>query len=143
MEYKMNDICSNLSIGKSTFYSRLETLKKELPESDWKHNSYFYYNDKNKLFITEKGYDFIKNFKANNNKKQQNSTNTINEVSIYQNQIIEFYKQRVEYLENENKRLLDIISFKEQRDLAKDVKTLRSGETNSSFLKFWDRFRRK
>lgn len=132
MEYRISNICSDLSIGKSTVYKRIELLKKDIPETDWKKNEYFYYTENNKLFITEKGFEYIKNFnnKDSTDNIRQNSTN--NEIVVYQNQIIEIYKQRIEYLETENKRLLDIISVKEQKEFAKDFKSIGSGQS------FWD-----
>lgn len=135
MEYRISNICSDLSIGKSTVYKRIELLKKDIPETDWKNNEYFYYTENNKLFITEKGFEYIKNFNNNNStvNVRQNSTN--NEIVVYQNQIIEIYKQRIEYLESENKRLLDIISVKEQKELAKDIKYIGNSET----ISFWDK----
>lgn len=135
MEYRISNICSDLSIGKSTVYKRIELLKKDIPETDWKKNEYFYYTENNKLFITEKGFEYIKNFNSNNSTDnvRQNSTN--NEIVVYQNQIIEIYKQRIEYLESENKRLLDIISVKEQKELAKDIKYIGNNEN----LSFWDK----
>lgn len=135
MEYRISNICSDLSIGKSTVYKRIELLKKDIPETDWKKNEYFYYTENNKLFITEKGFEYIKNFnnKDSTDNIRQNSTN--NEIVVYQNQIIEIYKQRIEYLENENKRLLDIISVKEQKELAKDIKYIGKSENVS----FWDK----
>lgn len=133
MDYRISNICSSLNIGKSTIYKRIDVLKKSIPETDWKNNEYFYYTDNNKLFFTEKGFVFIRDFKTNNDNVRQNSTSNI---SIYQNQIIEIYKQRIEYLENENKRLLDIISIKEQKEIAKDIKYIGNNET----LSFWDRF---
>lgn len=135
MEYRISNICSDLSIGKSTVYKRIELLKKDIPETDWKNNEYFYYTENNKLFITEKGFEYIKNFNSNNSTDnvRQNSTN--NEIVVYQNQIIEIYKQRIEYLESENKRLLDIISVKEQKELAKDIKYIGNNEN----LSFWDK----
>lgn len=135
MEYRISNICSDLSIGKSTVYKRIELLKKNIPETDWKKNEYFYYTENNKLFITEKGFEYIKNFNSNNSTDnvRQNSTN--NEIVVYQNQIIEIYKQRIEYLESENKRLLDIISVKEQKELAKDIKYIGNNEN----LSFWDK----
>lgn len=144
MEYKISDICTNLGIGKSTIYDRIKVLKKEIPESDWKRNEYFYYTDNNKLFITAKGFDFIKNY---NNKSFNSDSNFIPNVStIYQNQIIKMYETRIEYLETENKRLLDIIAFKEQKELAKDVKTLEQnniGQNNSFFSRFVDLFKHR
>ena len=135
MEYRISNICSDLSIGKSTVYKRIELLKKDIPETDWKKNEYFYYTENNKLFITEKGFEYIKNFnnKDSTDNIRQNPTN--NEIVAYQNQTIEIYKQRIEYLENENKRLLDIISVKEQKELAKDIKYIGKSENVS----FWDK----
>lgn len=135
MEYRISNICSDLSIGKSTVYKRIELLKKDIPETDWKNNVYFYYTENNKLFITEKGFEYIKNFNNNNSTAniRQNSKN--NEIVVYQNQIIEMYKQENEYLKQENKRLLDIISVKEQKELAKDIKYI----GNSDTMSFWDK----
>lgn len=135
MDYKISDICNSLNIGKSTIYKRIDIIKGIVPETDWKNNEYFYYTENNKLFITEKGFEYIKNFNNNNSTAnvRQNSTN--NEIVVYQNQIIEIYKQRIEYLESENKRLLDIISVKEQKELAKDMKYIGNNENVS----FWDK----
>lgn len=132
MDYKISNICSVLGIGKSTIYKRIDTLKHSIPESDWKKNEYFYYTGNNKLFFTEKGFAYIRNYKTKKDNVRQSSTN---DITIYQNQIIEIYKQRIEYLENENKRLLDIISVKEQKELAKDIKYI----GNSERMSFWDK----
>ena len=140
MEYRISNICSDLSIGKSTVYKRIELLKQSIPETDWKNNEYFYYTDNNKLFITEKGFKFIKENKTENDNIRQNSTTY--DISIYQNQIIDIYKQRIEYLEQENKRLLDIISVKEQKELAKDIKYIGNNETTSFWDKFFNKFKR-
>lgn len=139
MEYRISNICSDLSIGKSTVYKRIELLKKDIPETDWKKNEYFYYTENNKLFITEKGFEYIKNFNSKKDNIRQSST--INDITIYQNHLIEMYKNRIEYLENENKRLLDIISVKEQRELAKDVKVLGNNTNNSLFSKIFSKFK--
>lgn len=138
MDYKISNICSDLSIGKSTIYKRIDMLKKDIPEKDWKNNEYFYYTENNKLFITEKGFEYIKNFNAKKDNVRQNSMN--NDITVYQNILIEMYKKENEYLKQENKRLLDIIAIKEQRDLAKDVNTLNSGESTSFFSKILKKF---
>jgi hypothetical protein len=142
MIYKIKETCSNLKIGTSTFYKRLDVLKSSIPETEWNRNDYFYTENK-KFFITEKGFEWFKNYTGNNKntKFQQNSIN--NDITIYQNQIIDLYKQRIEYLETENKRLLDIIAVKEQRELAKDVKTLGSDTRNNFFSKIVDKFKHK
>lgn len=134
MDYKISNICSDLGIGKSTIYKRIDILKQTIPESDWKQNDYFYYTNDNKLFFTDKGYNYIKEFKNNSKKVRQDSTQK--DITIYQEQIIDVYKKRIEYLENENQRLLDIISVKEQKELAKDMKYI----GNNNNVSFWDKF---
>ena len=74
MEYRISNICSDLSIGKSTVYKRIELLKQIIPETDWKNNEYFYYTDNNKLFVTEKGFKFIKENKTKPNNVRENKT---------------------------------------------------------------------
>lgn len=148
MDYKISNICTDLGIGKSTVYKRIDTLKRSIPETDWKKNEYFYYTENNKLFITEKGFEFIRNNKT----KKENNTNKQsieNDIAIYKNQIIEMYKQENnylkqenEYLKQENKRLLDIISVKEQKELAKDIKYIGNNETTSFWDKFFNKFKR-
>ena len=59
----------------------------------------------------------------------------------YRNELIENYKKRIEYLENENKRLLDVIAFKEQKELVKDTKLLDNKEKKSFFSCFFNRFK--
>ncbi len=135
MDYKISNICTDLGIGKSTVYKRIELLKQSIPETDCKKNDYFYYTENNKLFITEKGFEYIKNFNNKNSTDNARQVSTNNEIVVYQNQIIEIYKQRIEYLESENKRLLDIISVKEQKELAKDMKYIGNNENVS----FWDK----
>lgn len=139
MDYKISNICSDLGIGKSTIYKRIDTLKQSIPETDWKKNEYFYYTDNNKLFFTEKGFAYIRDFKTKTDNIRQNISS---DVTIYQNQIIEIYKQRIEYLENENKRLLDIISVKEQKELAKDIKYIGNSYTMSFWDKLFNKFKR-
>ena len=146
MDYKISNICSDLGIGKSTIYKRIDILKQSIPETDWKKNEYYYYTSDNKLFITEKGFEYIKNFKTKSDNFRQYSTN---EITIYQNQIIDIYKNqieeyknRIEYLESENKRLLDIVSFKEQKEVAKDMKFIGNNETSSFWDKLFNKFKK-
>lgn len=139
MDYKIDDICSTLSIGKSTIYKRLDILKENISVNQHRNNEYFYYTENNRLFITEKGFDFIKTFKP---KKKTNTP-----LSPHYEEIVSLYKSRIEYLENENKRLLDIIALKEHKEIAKDVQLLDgsvSGSNSSSssfFTRFLSRFK--
>lgn len=139
MDYRVSNICSYLGIGKSTIYKRIEVLKKIIPETDWKNNEYFYYTDNNKLFFTEKGFAYIKDFKT---KTDNNRQNPFSDVTIYQNQIIEMYKKENEYLKQENKRLLDIISVKEQKELAKDINLIGNNENVSFWDKLFNKFKK-
>lgn len=140
MDYKISNICSDLGIGKSTIYKRIDILKQSIPEMDWKKNEYFYYTDNNKLFFTEKGFAYIRDFKTKTDNVQQSN---FSDITIYQNQIIEIYKQRIDYLENENKRLLDIISVKEQKELAKDIKYIGNNENLSFWGKLFNKFKKQ
>lgn len=141
MVYKISEICDNLSIGKSTVYKRLEILKKDIPISDLKNNDYYYYDEKNKLFITEKGFEFLKNFKFKNQNvfSKKKFTSDVDISIVYQNQIIDILKQRNEYLESENKRLLDLLTLKEQKEITKDIKSI-SG--NNFFDKLFKIFKK-
>lgn len=99
-------------------------------------------NNKTKYFYNEQAFEILKNNCSLSYANDNNIDNQINNVTIFQNQIIEIYKQRIEYLENENKRLLDIISVKEQKELAKDVKCISNNETTSFWDKLFNKFKR-
>ena len=131
MEYKIKDICNSFNFGVSKFYKLKQYLDNSIPEQD---RTQYYYNEGRNFYITEKGFNWFKdNF--NNVRTSSSYSNISNNVVIYQNQIIDMYKQRIDYLETENKRLLDIISLKEQRETAKDIKYI---EDNNN-LSFWDK----
>ena len=134
MEYKIKNVCNMLNIGVSKFYN----LKKVLDSSIQEQNrTEYYYNIGRNFFVTDKGFDWFKNnlnisIKNVVDKKFDISNNVV----FYQNEIIEMYKKENEYLKQENKRLLDIISVKEQKEFAKDIKHIGNNEN----LSFWDRF---
>lgn len=137
MEYKIKDVCNELGFGVCKFYKLKEILINSIPEQN--RTEYFYNNGRN-FYITDKGFEWFKENNKNNNNFRQNSTKELNS---YTNEIIDLYKKRIEYLENENKRLLDIITLKEQKELAKDVKKLGTAETNSIFSKIINKFKLK
>ena len=136
MEYKIKDLCNQLNFGVYKFYKLKDILDNSIPEQN---RIEYYYNKGRNFYITEKGFEWFKNNIESTNIRQ-NSTNR--DIAIYQNQIIEIYKQRIEYLENENKRLLDIISVKEQKELAKDIKNIGNNEATSFWDKFFNKFKR-
>ena len=137
MEYKIKSLCDDLCFGVSKFYSLKKILDNSIPEQN---RTEYYYNKGRNFYITEKGYDWFKNNLDNKSKVRSNFNN--NDIVVYQNQIIEIYKQRIEYLETENKRLLDIISVKEQKELANNIKYIGNNETTSFWDKFFNKFKR-
>lgn len=132
MEYKIKDLCNTLDFGVSKFYKLKDNLDNSIPEQN---RTEYYYNKGRNFYITEKGFEWFKNNLDNCSKTQTVKNNSFSSISIYQNQIIEMYKQENEYLKQENKRLLDIISVKEQKELAKDIKYI----GNSENISFWDK----
>lgn len=140
MEYKIKNVCNELNIGVSKFYSLKKILDNSIPEQN---RTEYYYNVGRNFFITDKGFEWFKNNLNISIKNDFDSKSNISsDVAIYQNQIIEIYKQRIEYLENENKRLLDIISVKEQKELAKDIKYIGNSDTMSFWDKLFNKFKR-
>ena len=134
MEYKIKNVCNMLNIGVSKFYNLKKVLDSSIPEQN---RTEYYYNIGRNFFVTDKGFDWFKNnlnisIKNVVDKKFDISNNVV----FYQNEIIEMYKKENEYLKQENKRLLDIISVKEQKEFAKDIKHIGNNEN----LSFWDRF---
>lgn len=140
MEYKIKNVCNELNIGVSKFYGLKKILDNSIPEQN---RTEYYYNVGRNFFITDKGFEWFKNNLNISIKNDFNIKNNVSsDVTIYQNQIIEIYKQRIEYLENENRRLLDIISVKEQKELAKDIKYIGNNETISFWDKLFHRFKK-
>ena len=137
MEYKIKNLCDDLGFGVSKFYNLKKVLDDTIPEQN---RIEYYYNNGRNFYITEKGYNWFKNNSSNKSKVKSSSNN--HDIVVYQNQIIEIYKQRIEYLETENKRLLDIISFKEQKELTKDIKYIDSNDKISFFDKIINKFKK-
>lgn len=140
MEYRIKNLCNKLNIGVSKFYTLKHVLDNSIPEQN---RIEYYYNVGRNFFITDKGFEWFKNNLNISIKNDTDNKCTIsNDVTIYQNQIIEMYKQRIDYLENENKRLLDIISVKEQKEFAKDIKYIGNSDTMSFWDKLFNKFKR-
>lgn len=139
MEYKIKDICNNLKFGVSKFYKLKEDLDSSIPEQN--RTEYYYYKGRN-FYITDKGFEWFKNNSNNFSSSNNCQSYTSNDVSIYQNQIIKIYEERINYLESENKRLLDIISVKEQKEFAKDIKYIDNSENTSFWDKFFNKFKK-
>jgi hypothetical protein len=149
MEYRIRDICSSLGFGHSKFYNLKTILDCSVPEQN---RTEYYYNKGRNLYFTDKGYQwFVENCNTNiNNSVNNKNKKEDNSITIYQNQIIEIYKkenehlkQENDYLKQENSRLLDIISFKEQKEVAKDVKFLGTKENNNFFSRIVEKFKNR
>lgn len=138
MEYKIKDLCNTFNFGVSKFYKLKKNLDNSIPEQN---RMEYYFNKGRNFYITEKGFAWFKSNLSKDIKTQTVKENNSTNLSLYQDQLIEVYKQRIAYLENENKRLLDIISVKEQKELARDFKML-GDTTNSNFGLFSKIFRR-
>lgn len=139
MNYKIKELCNTLGFGVSKFYKLKEMLDNSIPEQN---RIEYYYSEGRKFFVTEKGFEWFKSNLDNISVSKSSSNNISNSVVLYQNQIIEMYKQRIEYLENENKRLLDIISFKEQKELTKDIKYIDNNDKISFFNRIINKFKK-
>ena len=137
MENKIKSLCDDLGFGVSKFYRLKKILDNSIPEQN---RTEYYYNKARNFYITQKGYNCFKNNLDSKWKVKSNFNN--NAIVVYQNQIIEIYKQRIEYLETENKRLLDIISFKEQKELTKDIKYIDNNDKISFFYKIINKFKK-
>lgn len=139
MEYKIKNVCDSLNIGVSKFYKLKYNLDNSIPEQN---RTEYYYKVGRNFYITDKGFEWFKtninSFSASKTIKNDSSNN----ITLYQNQIIEIYKQRIEYLENENKRLLDIISIKEQKEIANNIRCLEESNSKSFFNKIFKMFRK-
>ena len=138
MEYRIKDVCNSLKCGVSKFYNLKNKLDNSIPEQN---RTEYYYSVGRNVFITEKGLNWfrtnVSDFSSNiNQSKCENIEN--NSIIVYQNQIIEMYKQENEYLKQENKRLLDIVSIKEQKELARDIKYINNSTKNNN-ISFWDK----
>lgn len=139
MDYKIKELCNTFGFGVSKFYKLKEMLDNSIPEQN---RIEYYYSEGRKFFVTEKGFEWFKSNLDNISVSKSSSNNNSNSVVLYQNQIIEMYKQRIEYLENENKRLLDIISFKEQKELTKDIKYIDNNDKISFFNRIINKFKK-
>ena len=139
MDYKIKELCNTLGFGVSKFYKLKEMLDNSIPEQN---RIEYYYSEGRKFFVTEKGFEWFKSNLDNISVSKSSSNNNSNSVVLYQNKIIEMYKQRIEYLENENKRLLDIISFKEQKELTKDIKYIDNNDKISFFNRIINKFKK-
>lgn len=124
------------------------------------------YKDSNNCWkINENGYRYLKNkscqpvanqLSSEDDKVRQGSAiddtfghysaSSDGSVILYQEKLIQSYEERISFLEEENKKLLDIISLQNQTELAKNIEPLQvsSGENKNNFFwtKFWQKFKK-
>lgn len=142
MEYKIKNLCDTLGFGVSKFYKLKQDLDCSIPEQN---RMEYYYRSGRNFYITEKGFQWFKSFAGSstqNGTSQQSSAKPNNSISLYQEKIIQSYEKRIEFLEEENKKLLDIIAFKEQKEIVSTTQRLETGEKHSFFAKFLDVFKK-
>lgn len=132
--YTSFELMEIFNIKKGSWYN----LKKQLRLDDYSEK--VVENNRPKFLYNEQAFELLKekfNISFDNEKIRDKN----NGISIYQEQIIDMYKKENEYLKQENKMLLDIIAVKEQKEFAKDFKSIGSGQS------FWDnlfsRFKKK
>lgn len=123
--YTSFELMDIFNIKKGSWYN----LKKQLKLDDYSEK--VVENNKPKFLYNEQAFELLKE-KFHFSLDDEKVSNKNNSISIYQEQIIDMYKKENEYLKQENKRLLDIIAVKEQKEFAKDFKSIGSGQS------FWD-----
>lgn len=123
--YTSFELMEIFNIKKGSWYN----LKKQLRLDDYSEK--VVENNKSKFLYNEQAFELLEE-KFNISFDDEKMKDKNNGISIYQEQILDMYKKENEYLKQENKRLLDIIAVKEQKELAKDFKSIGSGQG------FWD-----
>lgn len=98
-------------------------------------------NNKTKYLYNEQVFEILKS-NCSSSCTDCNDSNNSSNIVVYQNQIIEMYKKENDYLKQENKRLLDIIAVKEQKELAKDIKQIGHNETVSLWYKLFHKIKK-
>ena len=132
--YTSFELMEIFNIKKGRWYN----LKKQLRLDDYSEK--VVENNRPKFLYNEQAFELLKE-KFNISFDDEKIRDKNNGISIYQEQIIDMYKKENEYVKQENKRLLDIIAVKEQKEFAKYFKSIGSGQS------FWDnlfsRFKKK
>ena len=137
MEYRIRDVCKELGIGNSSFYNILDNLKSSVPEDELEQ--YFFWRDK-RFFVTEKGFEYFMSNKSEKKRKSETFNNSSSDIVIYQEHIINMQNERISFLESENKRLLEIISLKEKKEIANSSVNLLGNNNEIENRSFLNRF---
>ena len=135
-KYTSYELMKIFNIKKGSWYNLKKQLNLDL------YSEKIIENNRPKFLYNEKAFDLLKDKFSFCFTDNDINNNNVNDITLYQNQIIEMYRKENEYLKQENQRLLDIISVKEQKELAKDIKYISNNEKTSFWYKLFYKFKK-
>ena len=142
------ELAKELNISRKTLYNYMCKLHiKELNESNiYTLQNYIKQkgnnnNNNNDVVVSLKN-KIVELQKENNKLQQENielkrKTDNNMQLSLYQVQVNDIYRERVETLEKENQKLLNIIELKEKREISNDIKIIEDGKKRNFFYNFF------
>lgn len=142
------ELAKELNISRKTLYNYMCKLHiNELNESNiYTLKNYIKQkgnNNNNNNDVVASLKNKIMELQKENNKLQQENielkskTENNMQMSIYQIQVNDIYRERLETLEKENQKLLNIIELKEKREISNDIKIIEDGKKRNFFYNFF------
>ena len=145
------ELAKELNISRKTLYNYMCKLHiKELNESNIYTLKNYINQRANKTINNDDLVESLKTKidelqKENNKLLQENlelksKTESNMQMSIYQIQVNNIYRERVETLEKENQKLLNIIELKEKKEISNDIKIIEDGKKRNFFYNLFHKF---